>query len=224
MPHPRVPDWIREFVPPSGWTNVFALVPTNEHLYATETLFGDWNGQTLLLAKDAAPTGVIRALRDKGDPRPWRHAQRELGDPAGWRTNETLAALASALPCRKLYGSATANLLFDDPRWSRSLPGFGSGPLHAYLQRVLAWVVGSMPNLDTIACLGEDAWFLTNTTLGKFDVASQFARHRDECIASIGDYAGKKIVAFALYHPAARVSNSAKERGWSALIESVSWR
>jgi hypothetical protein len=68
MERPEVPDWVRAYVPPTGWTNVFSLVPSNDHLYATETLFGDWSGRTLLLAKDAAPTQIIRALRDKGEP------------------------------------------------------------------------------------------------------------------------------------------------------------
>jgi hypothetical protein len=54
----RVPDWIRKFSC-SGWTNVFQLVPNNESLYCTETLFGDWNGRVLLLAKDACPTSAV---------------------------------------------------------------------------------------------------------------------------------------------------------------------
>jgi hypothetical protein len=123
LPRPPVPSWIRVYPPAGGWTNVFALVPSNEHLYGTETLFGDWDGRTLLLGKDGAPTPVIRALRDRGESRPWRHAQRERNDPGGYRTNERLASIATSLPGGKLYGSATANLLYDDPRWSRSLPG-----------------------------------------------------------------------------------------------------
>jgi len=143
---PHVPDWIREFSYP-GWTNVFQLVPKNESLYGTETLFGDWDASILLLAKDGAPTGVIRALRDKGESRPWRHAQREMGDRGGLRTNERISDFAAMIPGEKLYGSATANLLYDDPRWSRSLPGFYDGPLNVFLQRVLCWVA-VIPCLD----------------------------------------------------------------------------
>jgi hypothetical protein len=33
---PRVPDWIRKFSYPD-WTNVFQLLPSNDHLYGTET-------------------------------------------------------------------------------------------------------------------------------------------------------------------------------------------
>lgn len=217
MPRPQVPDFIRTYEPPDGWTNVFALVPSNPNLYGTETLFGDWDGGTLLLAKDGAPTPVIRALRDKGDPQPWRHAQRERGDTGGYRTNESLVAAASSLTGGLLYGSATANLLCDDPKWSRSLPGFYTGPLHDYLARVLKWVLNSMPNVERVICLGEEAWFLTSTVLGHPDVASEFARYRNGCIPLVGSLAEKPVTAFAMYHPAARVSNVAKEMCWDAM-------
>jgi hypothetical protein len=218
MPQPKVPDWIRKHVPPTGWTNVFSLVPSNERLYGTETLFGDWDGKTLLLAKDGAPTEVIRALRDKGDPQPWRHAQRERGDAGGYKTNESLAAAAARLPGGKLYGSATANLLCDDPGWSRSLPGFYSGPLHDYLKRVLTWVIETMPNLERIACLGRESWFLTSVTLGRPELSQEFASYRTSCQPMVGLCGRKKISAFALFHPAARVSDSAKLACWAPLM------
>jgi len=221
MPRPKVPDWIKTHIPPRGWTNVFTLVPSNEHLYGTETLFGDWDGQTLLLAKDGAPTGVIRELRDKGEKRPWRHAQRELGDSGGYKTNENLAAAAATLPGGKLYGSATANLLCDDPRWSRSLPGFRTGPLHEYLKRVLEWVLESMPNVERIACLGQEAWFLTSIVLGRADLSSKFTRARNSCEPLIGNCRGKQLSVFALFHPAARVPDNAKRACWSAMMGAV---
>jgi len=217
MSSPRVPDWIRKYDPPSGWTNVFALVPSNQHVYGTETLFGEWNARTLLLAKDGAPTGVIRALRDKGEARPWRHAQRELGDPGGFKTNESLVESARQLPGGKLYGSATANLLYDDPRWSRALPGFYRGPLHEYLKRVLCWVLESMPNIERVACLGKEAWFLTSVVLGQDGASRRFSHHRDLRTPILGHCANKQITAFALYHPAARVLNVDKAACWATL-------
>lgn len=214
---PQVPVWISGYTPPSGWTNVFQLVPSNRNLYGTETLFGDWSGRTLLLAKDGAPTHVIRGLRDKGESQPWRHAQRCLGDDGGWRTNETLERMAASIPGGKLYGSATANLLYDDPRWSRALPGFFAGSLHEYLKRVLAWVLDSMPNLEQVACLGNEAWFLTCSVLGNPGAAKGFARFRDAQQQVIGEHGGKIIAAHALYHPAAIVSSQKKMAGWMAL-------
>lgn len=217
MASPKIPSDIRNFPPPPGWTNVFQLVPTNKHLYGTETLFGDWDAETLLLAKDGAPTPVIRALRDKGESHPWRHAQRALGDPGGWKTNERLAELATLIPGKKLYGSATANLLYDDPRWSRALPGFYSGPLHDYLSKTLTWVLETMPNIKRIACLGNEAWFLTCAALGSAQSARKFADFRDAMKPIRTTFRGKPITAHALYHPAARVSNEFTRRGWTAM-------
>jgi len=219
----RVPGWIRNFSHP-GWTNVFQLVPENQHLYGTETLFGDWNSRVLLLAKDGSPTGVIRALRDKGESRPWRHAQRELGDTGGWRTNERLSNFASMIPGGKLYGSATANMLYDDPRWSRSLPGFYDGPLNAFLQRVLCWVAESMPNVERVVCLGAESWFLTCLTMGNFAAASNFQQYRDSRQAFDGRIGKKRIRASPLYHPAARVSTDLMENGWRAFATNFKTR
>jgi hypothetical protein len=98
---PPVPNWIRKFSYP-GWTNVFQLVPKNESLYGTETLFGDWDARILLLAKDGAPTPVIRALRDKGEPRPWRHAQREMGDRGGLRGEKKIRAFPLYHPAARV--------------------------------------------------------------------------------------------------------------------------
>jgi len=217
---PIIPNWIRDFRYP-GWTNVFQLVPNNKHLHGTETLFGDWSSGVLLLAKDGAPTGVIRALRDKGEPRPWRHAQRELGDSGGWRTNERLSSFASMIPETKLYGSATANMLYDDPRWSRSLPGFYNGPLNQFLQHVLVWVTESMPNLKCIGCLGAESWFLTCLTMGNVVGASNFQEYRDTKKPFEGRIGGKNLHAFPLHHPAARVSTDSMERGWEAFAALV---
>lgn len=214
---PPIPSWIREYKPPTGWTNIFHLFPSASNLYATETLFGDWNGTTLLLAKDAAPTGIFKALHDKGDPQPWRHAQRERGDVGGTRTNERLRKLVAGLQGGMLYGSSTANLTYDDPRWSRSLPGFYHNPLHDHLQRTLGWVIGSMPQLERVICLGAEAWFLTATMLGSRDASRKFAVYRDAGATITGTSQGKHLVAHAVYHPAARVSNVAMSASWKAL-------
>ena len=126
---PPIPDRFRGFSH-DGYTNVFSFVPSCERLYAIETLFGDWDAPVLLLAKDAAPADVNRKLPKTEGVGAWRHAERERGDPGGWRTNDRLKELAKQVPSSKLYDSALANLLCDDPRWSRALPGFYSGPLH----------------------------------------------------------------------------------------------
>jgi uracil-DNA glycosylase len=79
-----------------------------------------------------------------------------------------------------------------------------------------------MPNVKAVACLGEEAWFLTNVVLGHRGESRRFAEHRDSCTPSIGHRAGKRISAFALYHPAARVSDQQKRAPWAAMARAVS--
>lgn len=217
---PPVPDWIREFSY-QGWTNVFRHLPNETHLYGTETLFGDWNSRVLLLAKDWGPTSELElALRER-DPQPWRHAERARGDRRGWRTNEKLVHLASVIPGGKLYGSATANMLYDAPGWSRTLKGWKCETLQGFFQCVLGWVLESMPRVGQVACMGNEAWFLTCRTIGNISSARQFAEYRKASQPVSGKVGEKNIIAFPLYHPAARVGDDVKEKGWRAFAASL---
>jgi hypothetical protein len=214
---PPVPNWIRQFSY-ANWTNVFQLAPKNRSLYPValseswKPHFNDWTGKVLFLAKDGCPTRVIRDRVVLDDAQPWRYGQRELGDEMGWKTNERLFRFASAIPGGKLYGSAAANMLYDDDRSSRSLTGFYGGPLHDYLRKVLSWVLESMPQVEWVACLGDEAWFLTCTILGNRAAAKSFKQYRDSNTPIRGSLA-KTINAFPLYHPAARVSHHLMEQG-----------
>lgn len=213
---PKIPRWIRDFAHP-GYTNVFSFLPDCRRLYVTETLFGDWDAPVLLLAQDAASTQDIRVLAEREGIGAWRHAQRELGDSGRWQTNERVVKLARQLPGSKLYGSAAANMLCDKPGSSRSLPGFRSGPLHEYLANVLRWVVGKMPNLRAIACLGNEAGYLTSVVIGNPELKRQWTFCRENAQPLVGEVGERQIIATAHYHPAARVSASRKTAGWDAL-------
>jgi hypothetical protein len=208
---PSIPSWIRDFRH-DGYTNVFEFLPDNPRLYGTETLFGDWGAQTLLLAKDAAPAQIIKSSG-------WRHAERTLGDSGGWRTNERLKELADLIPGSKLYGSAAANMLYDNPRWSRSLKGFRYGPLHDYLVKVLRWVVFSMPNVRVIACLGDESWYLTSMAMGESGAAKRWSDFRNNAQALAGTIEGKTVIATPHYHPAARISSTRVQANWHSLDE-----
>lgn len=214
---PVIPDRLRRFHHP-GYTNVFSFLPSCERFYATETLFGDWDAPTLLLAKHAAPASVIRALAQREGDAAWRHAERAKGDVGGWKTNERLVELAAMLPGTKLYGSATANLLCDSPGWSPSLRGFHRGPLHDYFVEALQWVIGSMPNLKAIACIGQEAWFLTSTVLGRPEVSRDGSSHRDDERLVIGNVAGRTIGATCHFNPS-RGSREQWRLGWGTLAE-----
>lgn len=217
---PVIPDRFRRFSHP-GYTNVFSFLPDCPRFYATETLFGDWDAPVLLLAKDAAPTKAIRDRAETEGNDGWRHSQRCRGDRGGCQTNERLSELATRVPGTKVYGSALANLLYDDPRWSRSLPGFYSGPLHDYLAEVLQWVTGNMPNLRAIACIGEHAWFLTTNVLGQAAVARRSALFRDEERGITGHVCGRSVVATSHFHPA-RGSREQWNLGWDRLSSIIS--
>jgi hypothetical protein len=221
MPAPSVPPHFRTFAH-GGYTNALSFLPCDcARFYPTETLFGNWDSPILLLAKDAAPTGVMRDLVESNGCDGWRHAQRERGDRAGWKTNERLVNLVRAhqLP-DPLYGSATANMLYDDPEWSRSLPGFYSGPLHEYLAEVLRWVIGKMPNLRAVACIGHESWYLTSVVLGDRTAARRAREYRDQEKMISGTVGGRKIAASAHFHPS-RGSREQWALGWQGLAAAI---
>jgi hypothetical protein len=218
---PNLPQWIRDFSHP-GYTNVHSILPGCRRLYGTETLLGDWNAETLLLAKDAAPTHVIKALARKEGDDAWRHAERVRGDVAGWRTNQRVEELAEIIPGAKLYGSATANMLLDNPAWSRSLPGLRAGPLHQHLVHVLGWVIQSMPNLRVIACLGEESWYVVCSAFGDSKAARNHADYRDQGTPIQGRVGIKNVQAIPLFHPSARISKDRREANWRRVPELIS--
>jgi hypothetical protein len=216
---PSIPAWIKRFKHP-GYTNAFEFLPDNcPRFFATETLFGDWDAPVLLLAKDTAPTQVMCDRVKVEGTDGWRHSQRARGDRGGYQTNERLLTMARQVPCAKLYGSATANMLYDDPGWSRSLPDFHSGPLHEYLVDVLRWVVGNMPELRVVACLGREAWYLTAVVLGRSDIACE-AGCRDKERMIDGVVNDRTIMASAHYHPA-RASLEQRRLGWSQVVSTA---
>jgi hypothetical protein len=54
----EIPESIRSFKH-RHYTNIYELYPNERRLYGTESLFGDWDGELLLLAKDFAPARLI---------------------------------------------------------------------------------------------------------------------------------------------------------------------
>lgn len=160
---PPIPTWIRNYRA-SGYTNIWELLPYEKKLYGTETLFGDWDGELLILLQDFSTREEIRQRIAARDPNPYRH------DPA-IRTNRRLEKLAAPLGegldprrCRMLYGSALAGLLKGGTSLSGGLPNWRS--LLEYAQKVLLWTLGQMPNVKTVACCGKVAWETATTAHG----------------------------------------------------------
>lgn len=205
---PPLPAWITD-AHVNGYVNAHQELPGETRLYGTESLYGDWNGRVLLIAKDFAPSKVLRTRLAKGDARPYRH------EP-GLRTNVRLERMTGRLRtgaepenCGLLYGSALANLLRDDGIWSGTLPNRGEAM--AYGVEVLRFTRGSMPNLDTIVCMGEEAWEVTATVLG---ITTTRAAARD----GGGTVQVGGVTVVAVPHPAARISNVAHERAWVKVV------
>lgn len=214
-----IPTNFREFSP-SGYRNahLHRNMQGCERLYGTEMMLDGWDADILLLAKDAGPANVLldEIIQREGSAG-WRHAQRRRGDRGGWRTNERLIDIASSIPGRKMYGSACANLLRDDGKWSGALPRFHSEEVQTHLVAVLSWVVGEMPNLKAIGCLGRDSWYLVASAMGETSERGSWSRYRDGELSLAGCISGRPLHVTAHYHPGARKSLDQLRKGWATL-------
>lgn len=227
---PSLPDEIRNLRLPTAeggrprYRSIYELIPEEDKLYCTETLYGDWNAPVLLLAKDAAHVGVFQdRINDPHDGDPWRHSQAHRGDQEGAATNETLRVLVEEhLPGPKLYGSALAHMLRNDGKMSGELPrGFNCGPVRDHIEWVLRWVTSpaQMPNLRVVGCLGNEAWDVATSSLGALST------NRERMAWPHGDpLETDSAILVRLYHPAARPCNAtnAKRRfEWSVLADAL---
>ena len=194
---PTLPDWIRRADVPR-YVAAHELCPGETRLYGTESLYGDWGGQVLLLAKDFAPSCLVRDRISDGDTRPYRH------EP-GMRTNLALQRRVEQVQhLGLLYGSALGNLLRDDGQLSGSLPNRPAAI--AYGTEVTRFVIDNMPALRVVMCLGQEAW---DVATAAFQIEGTWQEHRDS-----GEPLGPLVAA---YHPAARVSGDRMAGPWDAL-------
>lgn len=203
---PPIPVSIREHQL-EGYINALTRLPQETRLFGTESLYGDWNGRCLLLAKDFA---CSRELENQIASRP-----RGYSHKPGLRTNIILQRLvkrwsASESPthCGILYGSALGPLCRADDKMSGTLPnrvralGFG--------QHVVRFTIEHMPQLRVIVCLGREAWECVSAVTG---VSNPWASARDSGQA----YMWKGISIIAAYHPAARVTTQKRDVPWMAV-------
>jgi hypothetical protein len=119
-------------------------------LYGTESLYGDWDGELLLLAQDFAPASLLGERKD--DPRPYHHTCW-ITHPKmlGAKTNKRLFGFAKQIDRGKLYGSALANLLRNNPRGNLPI----DAEIESFICRVLKFTAEHMPHLRAIVCLGN---------------------------------------------------------------------
>lgn len=212
-----IPDWIKSFSHP-GYINVFSIpeLANESKLYCTETLLGDWSGETLILAKDAAPAHVILDRIKSGEPDPWRHGVRGR-DPMGFQTNERVKELADLIKGGKLYGSALAHLLKEDERTSSSLSDFHTGPLREHLECVLGLVVKTMPKLRAVICLGNEAHDLVSSIAAGAAAGLQVGQCSNSTLFE------RELVIARLYHPSRAFKGGlgARRKEWNDVAEQI---
>jgi hypothetical protein len=206
---PVIPAEIKGFKT-QEYTNIYELVPGETRLYGTESLYGDWSGELLLLAKDFACSQYVQKLQDNGDPRPYSHNPKAP-------TNKNLIEYLSEFKCGMLYGSALVGLLRNDGKKSGTLPEFKKGSkVRQYACDVLrCFTIENMPNLRAIACLGDVAW---DCALDSFEKPFEkprvsFKQAREERVP----IPVEQISLFALYHPAARCRKDSQIEDWQAM-------
>ena len=208
MSTPPLPPWIRE-ARVDGYATAHALLPDETRVYGTESLYGDWGGRVLLLAKDFAPSRILHARRDRGDPRPYRHESRMGTNIRLARFADSLRTGPTAGDCGLLYGSALANLLREDGAVSGPLPSRDKAM--AYGTKVLKFVLSKMPNLETIVSMGEDAWEATASCLGRTEGWAEM-RDRERGLRVDG------LDLLVVFHPAARKSIPEHTRLWQRVV------
>ncbi len=198
---PALPDWIRN-AEVAGYATAHRLCPAETRLFGTESLYGDWDGRVLLLAKDFGPSKILHQRVASGDTRPYRH------EPS-MRTNRRLQLLVGPVVEQGLlYGSALGNLLRDDDMVSGTLPNREAAL--DYGRNVLRFTIERMPNLHWIVCLGAEAW---DCACRARELAGDWEAHRTS-----GEPLGSLVAA---YHPAARIPRELMARPWRALTAMV---
>lgn len=159
---PVIPQRLRKLPPPRGFENPFAMGIRSPHLFATETLCGDWDGDLLLLAQDFAPAPKVQAaLATHGAKAAWRHNDGDGPYNIGLQTNSNLCDLLTMIgrpvelkgeaskECGVLYGNACFFLKDRNRKLDKGVSA--SKP-------VFEFVLSKMPRLKVIACLGECAF------------------------------------------------------------------
>ena len=144
---PPIPSWIKELRVP-GYRNIYEYELGQQNLYGTETLFGDWSGELLLLAKQFAPSTYVEDRIQANELTPYHHKP-------SLPTNKHLRELVAGYGGGVLYASACF-FLRDDGEWSGSLPN--KAQVLTASRPIFEFTLEHMPNLRTVACLGKDAW------------------------------------------------------------------
>lgn len=144
---PPIPNWIKALRVP-GYRNIYEYELGQQNLHGTETLFGDWSGELLLLAKDFAPSEYVENRIRAHDPMPYHHKP-------SLPTNKHLLELVAGYEGGILYASACF-FLRGDGEWSGPLPNRRQALTES--RPIFDFTIEHMPHFRAVACLGKDAW------------------------------------------------------------------
>jgi hypothetical protein len=210
---PPLPDFVREFRL-KMYRNIHEMVDNETRLYGTESMYGDWNGDLLLLLKDFACSKLIDDRKASGDKRPYRHEPGLETNKRLRRRADRIATSEEPTKCGILYASAAACLLRDDRRMRGSLPArrqvldFGA----RVLRRV---VLPQMRSLKVIMCMGKEAWECAMVALevaGSPDQPTGWDAWIGTGRALLVKSRGISLVA--AYHPVASKTKDQHSRPW----------
>lgn len=157
-----LPEWLTSYRQPP-YRNIYEICPQERFVFGTESLYGDWDAELLILAQDVGPADEFEKLRDAGHPHPFAHREFRPGfpryDPAagmgGAGTNKTIFRLAEHVSCTKLYGSALIGMCRPGADYHGTLPR--PTLVRDFCVRVLRWAIDPerMPKLRAVICLGN---------------------------------------------------------------------
>jgi hypothetical protein len=217
-PAQQNPRWKNEFnrlrdFRHDSYINIYEACPNESRIFGTESLYGDWDAEILLLAKDFAPWHFIKHRIDIGS-RAFRASCpcKDGGKAMGVSTNRNL--VSKLIPeltqeTRLLYGSVCGGLMRNDGKTSGRLPDWESVRTD-YAAVLIDFVIGHLPNLKFVVAMGKEAWDAVSATAGS---AVKFADSRD----SFDPVTVAGYPCFATFHPS-RWSGQ-KHKQWHQLVE-----
>jgi hypothetical protein len=207
---PPVPASISGFAI-DGYVNALTRLPSETRLFGTESLYGDWNGRCLLLAKDFTCASQLEAQIAHW-PRGYSHNPRMITNERLRRLADPLRTGEHATSCGLLYGSALGPLCRADKRMSGALPNRAKAL--SFGEAIVRFTLSRMPNLRVVVCLGREAWECVASVT---QIQDQWARARDASTIHLRD----GIAICAAYHPAARVSAGSMRGPWQTVYETL---
>jgi hypothetical protein len=166
-----LPDFIRDYRhQPSDrylrrhrpYTNIYEICKNEAYVFGTESLYGDWDAELLVMAQDVGPVDEFERFRANNHPRPFTHREWREGyanyEPeegtGGAGTNQTVHRLGEHFSCAKLYGSALIGMCRPGNLYGKNLPPVTG--IRPHCVSVLRWVLDSTQtnNLRAVICLG----------------------------------------------------------------------